>query len=345
MISRKNLVEWSKLVSEFTRECSFKECIFPEKKNCSNKVIQGHSIQKSKILKELVHNGKVMSFDSRLSYVTSDFEEIGIEKASTFFGFCNKHDTLIFSNIENKDYEESLEQNFLHAYRACAKQYVEQRFALCVHKKMLIKFKDNPRNLQFYPVLLRELELDRYLIELLDNCLNKFHIEILKDSSSRDYRIIFTLVKKFPYQSLLAENSLINLEHKTYAESKKKDTIHFKKVVPLILNVFPQKDKTFILLSCFSTDINKYRSLFSLINSNDKKSLENFYSSVILNQCRNLFISPIRWKLLPKKIRKDIVTNLINNMIHSIKENMFDSIKSNGLPLKNTINLFQLLKK
>ena len=67
MISRKNLVKWSKLVSEYTRECSFKECIFPEKINCSNKVIQGHSIQKSKIFEELAHNGKVMSFDSRMS--------------------------------------------------------------------------------------------------------------------------------------------------------------------------------------------------------------------------------------------------------------------------------------
>jgi len=201
MISKKNLNEWSKLVSEYIKECTFKECVFPEKEKCSEKVIEGHSIQKSRILEEIAHNGKVMSFSSRMSYSTYDFEKIGIRKASTFFGFCNRHDTSIFSDIENKDYEERLGQNFLYAYRACARQYVEQRFALCIHEKILTKVKKTPRNLQLIPTLLNEIDFDKHLINILSTALNRFHIELQKDSSERNYKIIETNINKLSYRT------------------------------------------------------------------------------------------------------------------------------------------------
>lgn len=46
-------IELSKEVSILNRECIFKECVFPDHSNCSEKVIKAHSIQKNKILSRI----------------------------------------------------------------------------------------------------------------------------------------------------------------------------------------------------------------------------------------------------------------------------------------------------
>lgn len=70
-----------------------------------------------------------------------EFGEIGIKAASTFTGFCNYHDTVIFSEIENKDYEESEYQNFLYAFRSCIREYVKKKESVCHINNLLKKFK------------------------------------------------------------------------------------------------------------------------------------------------------------------------------------------------------------
>lgn len=53
-----------------------------------------------------------------------EFGKTGRKKATTFTGFCDYHDSKIFSPIENEDYvEENKEQEFLFAYRALAYEH------------------------------------------------------------------------------------------------------------------------------------------------------------------------------------------------------------------------------
>lgn len=48
---------------------------------------------------------------------------IGKGVASTFFGFCDHHDTELFKEIENKPFDESDEHCFMHSYRSFAHSY------------------------------------------------------------------------------------------------------------------------------------------------------------------------------------------------------------------------------
>ncbi|GAH17669.1 unnamed protein product, partial [marine sediment metagenome] len=147
-MSRKEFqIEFNKLLSNLFKKCRFKGCVFPDKSNCSKKPIKAHSIQKNKILKHISINGKVISGDIQKTLFTQEFEEVGINSASTFFGFCNYHDTSIFSEIENQDYIESQEQNFLYAYRACALEYVKKIEASCLYKAALKRFKNGPQEI------------------------------------------------------------------------------------------------------------------------------------------------------------------------------------------------------
>jgi len=122
-------IELSKEFSKLYRECKFKKCVFPDQSQCSEKVIKAHSIQKNKILKHIAENGMLISSGIESILFTKEFKKIGVSSASTFFGFCNYHDTILFSEIENKDYVGNIEQKFLHAYRACALEYVKKKFS------------------------------------------------------------------------------------------------------------------------------------------------------------------------------------------------------------------------
>ncbi len=329
VIPNMNEIEWSKLITEYSKNCRYKDCIFP---NCSKKGIKAHSIQKSKILKAISKNGMVISFDPRKSYYTLNFEELGISRASTFYGFCNTHDTKIFSKIENRDYQETNEQNFLFSYRACAKQYVDEKFRECVLQKMLESANSNHKR-----IINLEIRHNVNLLAFLSNLLKQFHKELQKNSSNRKYNIITTRIFKLSYSALIAVNSIICLRVNNFANPSVSELNNLENESFLFFNVFPQKSKTFILLSWFSKDISKFTRLFSEIDSYNKKQLENFFSDVIFSQCLNFFISPQKWRNI------SLITQ--RRIFRILNRNMIDSVYHDNLPLRSTVNVFQVSKK
>lgn len=118
-------------IEKFYKEAArIKECFHHQKSECKGKIKQAHSIQKSgklTILESLVNgNNSVYSFaNSKVSYdnIMEDLIPIGKKEASTFFGFCDYHDSKLFSKIENKGFDNSDEHLFLHSYRSFAHSY------------------------------------------------------------------------------------------------------------------------------------------------------------------------------------------------------------------------------
>lgn len=49
-------------------------------------------------------------------------ELLGINSASTFTGFCSKHDTQLFAPLETEDFRSTFQQCFLLGYRAFARE-------------------------------------------------------------------------------------------------------------------------------------------------------------------------------------------------------------------------------
>ncbi|WP_299350942.1 hypothetical protein [uncultured Shimia sp.] len=73
---------------------------------CKNPPIKSHSLQKSGALKEIAENGHVMSIQPKFTpkKVDWDFRKIGHSQASTFPGYCKKHDSELFADVED-DYK------------------------------------------------------------------------------------------------------------------------------------------------------------------------------------------------------------------------------------------------
>ncbi|MDR3044343.1 MAG: SEC-C domain-containing protein [Desulfovibrio sp.] len=119
-----------------------KMCLHPQPNGECDKIIQSHTVQKNGSLSKISEDGKVY-------YVRKDYPDlvknegeiglklVGVSSASTFFGFCKKHDQDFFLKIENKNFEKCYEDVFRLHYRSMCKQYYDKMVAIESQKEQL----------------------------------------------------------------------------------------------------------------------------------------------------------------------------------------------------------------
>lgn len=121
------------------QEFQKKECLHPlAARGVCNVIINAHTVQRARTLQCLVDNDNyVLTFYQ----AERDSEELlkvlrrGWRQASTFTGFCAKHDSQTFAPLENEAFEFSAESAFLLSYRAlCHELYQKQSAARALKK-------------------------------------------------------------------------------------------------------------------------------------------------------------------------------------------------------------------
>ncbi|MDO8898919.1 MAG: hypothetical protein Q7V19_14815, partial [Bacteroidales bacterium] len=123
-------IEFNKKRGQYNQVRLIKECFYHKKNECRGKIKQAHSIQQNRRLSILTENiaGNEMlytftSFETSRNYFIEKLIPIGKGKASTFFGFCDYHDSVLFNEIENNEFKDCDEHCFLHSYRSFAHSY------------------------------------------------------------------------------------------------------------------------------------------------------------------------------------------------------------------------------
>lgn len=111
-----------------SRAMSRDRCSAPPEWNheCTRTYAKAHTVPRAS-LNRIAANGHVFSFvpnASNLEHHGPKFppEELGINRASTFTGFCSNHDNAIFAPLEKAAFTGTREQCFLLAYRALARE-------------------------------------------------------------------------------------------------------------------------------------------------------------------------------------------------------------------------------
>lgn len=110
---------------ELNKAFNIKDCLAPKpmKAECSKVLSKAHTVSKSGSLRKISRNGHVYSFiPGSICNGRLQPELLGINNASTFNGFCSKHDDIIFSKIEKQPFIASQEQCFLLSYRALSRE-------------------------------------------------------------------------------------------------------------------------------------------------------------------------------------------------------------------------------
>ncbi|WP_305825070.1 YecA family protein [Massilia brevitalea] len=94
---------------------------------CSPRIVSAHTISKSGSLKQIAEDGHVMGTKVTLSALIENsgkitLSKVGINKASTFTGFCARHDKQLFAPVEDHPVTLSDQQLFLLAYRSISRE-------------------------------------------------------------------------------------------------------------------------------------------------------------------------------------------------------------------------------
>lgn len=116
-----------------------KLCLHPDAQDseCEGDIVKAHTVQRAGLAK-IAEDGHVHTFVQDVSLLRSGGgkrhaivpRRVGIGSASTFTGFCEKHDNDTFRPIEDEDIECSNEHAFLLAYRALCHALYKKKAAL-----------------------------------------------------------------------------------------------------------------------------------------------------------------------------------------------------------------------
>lgn len=114
-------------------------CLYPRNSNseCDGKIAKAHTVQRAALAK-IAEDGHVYGFVLNASIFQSEpgkeellvVRRIGIKKASTFTGFCTKHDNDIFKVIEDGSFVCCVKHAFLLGYRALCHAVFKKKAAL-----------------------------------------------------------------------------------------------------------------------------------------------------------------------------------------------------------------------
>jgi len=95
---------------------------------CKGNIVRAHTLQLEGTLSPIAKNRHVYGPD--LKNGRMEYKLIGVRQASTFTGFCARHDAELFRPLETQFFVASKEQLFLLAYRALSKEVYAKRYAV-----------------------------------------------------------------------------------------------------------------------------------------------------------------------------------------------------------------------
>lgn len=125
-------------------------CMHPQASSatCSGKVIDSHTIQRKGPLAEIVDKtNHVYRLKARHEHgLQIELEKVGWKNASTFPGFCSKHDSTLFEKLELETFSGSHEQCVLQSFRVTCNEHY-RKIALIESFELMRNHVDRGKNL------------------------------------------------------------------------------------------------------------------------------------------------------------------------------------------------------
>lgn len=126
---------------EMKRESARGRCLHFERGAQCDEIISAHSIQKQGQLALIAEGSHVYRLNTDLSTLkksggTPHPRKVGVNKASTFAGFCKRHDNALFAPIDTQPLRPDRQQAALYAYRSICREYFVKENAVAVLSRM-----------------------------------------------------------------------------------------------------------------------------------------------------------------------------------------------------------------
>lgn len=314
-----------KIIADYKIHSNQKSCFYKDKTNCSSKIKKAHSIQKQKILTQLEEtinkNKLIYSFQSKESneeFDIIDLIPVGKKTASVFSGFCDYHDSVLFSPIENFDFDCSKKHMFLISYRAFAHAFHQLSEIYNYYLSDADFVKSFPK-----AYLIGHTKLTEYRIWKFSS----YKIIIDNIMANQDYEYLNYHIREIKPFVPIASSTVLSpmyTYNNTYLETNKEES-------SVILNVLPDNDRTLILITHFPSD-RTGKVLFDNLKELNDKEFTHAISSLMIYSTENTFFSPSLWKSFSEQKKQ----RLFDEISYCIKYG--DRIKSF---FRSEINFFE----
>lgn len=274
------------------KESKIKQCLHPNKQECSEKIIGAHSIQNNKILKKISSDGKVYMPCPKADNPFAPMTSYGRKEATVFTGFCGFHDKTLFQPIEDRNFEKTEKQIFLYTYRCFAIEY---------HKKQEVK-KMEQIIFQKKPSLVNMPKEDNPF-KGQEQAIEDFHEDkkiFDKALMDKEYGVLSSVIWEFEQDVKFACTGFEALQY-DLDNNKIQNLLDFSKPAQhVFVCVFPENEKTYCIISW----LKKNDSLFSKFKEQlDNLTIEkrkNYINNLLPMISENLVVNPEAWEKLSK---------------------------------------------
>ena len=308
-ISKGEVIQYEQNISK--REA----CYAPQelKLECTN-IIKAHTVSKSSGLSDIADNtNHVLGLKQNLvSFQKSKgklrFERIGINKASTFRGFCAKHDKQLFSCFEDISFIGTQGQCTALTYRSVAKEIYAKENALEVAG--FIKKMDQGKPLIFQI----NIQEHNFFYQLgLEAAINELYIiknDVDSELLSRDNSSYNFLVIESSSPIPVVVSSVINPTQDFNGKPIQDLSDLIVKPEYLVFNAFSSAGKGFVVFSWLKKAKIIDRFIQSLL-SIDNSEMYSYLVNLFFSSTENSFISPSWWEDL-SDIQRSKIEELFN---------------------------------
>lgn len=325
-------------VIDAVKHMYIKRCMYP---NCNSKsAIKSHALQNNGVISRLaIDNHVLMPYVQRSAtyleknkFFRKKLKSIGKNEATTFYGFCKKHDDQLFAPIEKEEWFINKDNEFLFAYRTLCSQLKNKEETIARLKAENASYE-----------MLEEKALPVQDLSRVKEICDKFLTGKLKKSPLST--IAWQLGKiNFSYDAMYQPS--YDFSGETISEDE--DRINY----PLFITVLPYKDHSIAFISWLAKDTSRFHDLIPGLKKLSMKERQIYLTNVALRGTDDLVISP----RVENKISQDQVDlieggylDVLEAQIEAAKyaaifqsTKSIDKLSANIMLESTSLNLFEL---
>ncbi len=302
----------AEVIKQFKKRFSAKVCLAPQK-DCEGSIVSAHTLSLSSMLRPLSRDGKVYALKPNIPPAPGqqpiEYALRGLRETSVFYGFCAKHDKILFSPIEDAEFVCSPEQLFIFAYRAVAKEaYLKRKQAEGMPEPEYVKkIHGLTENVEFSTEALLFQAASLRGAEEIERLKARLDSRLLNGDYRRLVSTVFEFSSPPPISASFVYAPDFNFEGETLQdfEDFSRDLSH------LMVSLFPTPAGGFLLLSHEDTaNTSPSRMIESLKRQDDISSSVTWF---IACHTENFAISPNWFESLSKESQNAFKTGTYSN--------------------------------
>lgn len=137
-MNRKILV--NKFDKILKKQSEIKRCYAVDNENCCKTFTRAHSLSKSAVLELIAEDRHLLTI--RQNDNCMDFVRVGIRDASSYYGFCNFHDTTLFENIDKNPFAINNRSAWEYHYRTLCHEIYKRENGIDVLRELELNGND-----------------------------------------------------------------------------------------------------------------------------------------------------------------------------------------------------------